>query len=54
MALEARMGRKGLCLVSRGRPTSSQGDRGVQELRMGMLGSDNMVAAMEYGAMSVG
>ena len=47
MALEAQVGQKGLILASRGRPARSQGDGGVREFRMGMLGSDNGVSVME-------
>ena len=41
VALETRVGLKGLILLSRGRPARSQGSRGVREFRMGVLGSDN-------------
>ena len=46
MVLEARPGRKGLILVSRERPARSQGDRGVREFWMAMLGSGNEVSVM--------
>ena len=38
VALEARACLKGLIVLSRGHPVRFQGDRGVRQFRMGMLG----------------
>ena len=46
VALEVRVGQKCHILLSRGCPARTQGDRGVREFRMGMLGSDNGVSVM--------
>ena len=47
VALEARGGRKGFILLSRGRAARFQGDCGVRKFSMGMLEPDTGVSAME-------